>query len=145
MSNGGKPKRKKLSDRALIILRHIADRSVDGRLWLSGHSRGCDDHDEPSHTYLNIAGSGDGAILRSLVAAELLCRDPPKQDCSNQYQWLRVTPKGLELLEAQADRVGQIRAELYRVHRASDFASCKRNDYDEEELRELFPEMYDAR
>ena len=71
-----------------------------------------DDLDIPSMTYLNIAGSGDASILRSLVQAGLLKRDPPKTDCSNQYQWLLATPEGLVRLESESDRVATIRARL---------------------------------
>lgn len=136
-------KTRKLSDRALIVLQHIADRSQDGRKWLPGHARGCDDHDEPTGVYLNIGGSGDAAILRSLVAAELLERSPPKHDCTNQYNWLQATVDGRMLLAKEANRIETIRLKLVVEKRKYEHANTKGSgNYEETELRELYPEFY---
>lgn len=103
---------RRLSDRALIILQHIVDRSKNGHRWLSGNARGMDDYDKSSGIYLNINGSGDASILRGLVRLGLLERDAPKSDCSNQYQWLRATPTGIARVELESERVTMIRNHL---------------------------------
>jgi hypothetical protein len=100
---------RRLSDRALMILRHIADRSTGGTRWLPGGARGMDDYDKPSGTYLNICGSGDASILRALVRSGLLERNTPKSGCSTQYHWLLATPTGIARLEAEAERIAMIR------------------------------------
>jgi hypothetical protein len=103
---------RRLSDRALMILQHIADVSANGLKWLSGSARGMDDYDKPSGVWLNIGGSGDAAILRALVRSGLLRREAPESDYSNQYQWLASTPIGRQHLEVERDRVAEIRRSL---------------------------------
>lgn len=133
--------KKKLGDRALIVLQHIADRSQGGHKWLPGSSNGRADYDQASGRYLNIGGSGDAAILRSLVSNELLSREAPAFDSSNQYSWLVATDAGRKLLSEQADRVKAIQQRMYQDGRKLAWSAAKQR-HDEEYLREEFPEFY---
>jgi hypothetical protein len=96
----------KISDRALAILQHIADCSENGESWLpSIDTRYGHDYSRRSESYLNIAGSGDARILKSLGEKGLICK---RRDDCGPYHWLAATDTGLQLLAKQAERVDSI-------------------------------------
>lgn len=137
---------KKLSDRTLVILQHIADRSKGDRLWVPGSAAyGMNDYDAPTGCYLKIEGAGDAASIRGMLTRGLLAQKPPKNAMFGKYDYLFATPAGIEFLQTNAERVATIRADLKTERRRGEFEQEKRHllDADDaERLRKDYPEFY---
>jgi hypothetical protein len=138
---------KKINDRTLIILQHIADRSKDGRLWLPGGAAyGLNDYDAPTGCYLKIEGAGDAASIRGLLSKGFLAQKPPDNAMFGKYDYLFATEAGRVLLQANSEQVAAVRGKLQIERRRREYEQEKRNllDADDaERLRKDYPEFND--
>jgi hypothetical protein len=137
---------KKLNDRTLIILQHIADRSKGGRLWLPGSAAyGLNDYDAATGCYLRIEGAGDAASIRGLLTRGLLAQKPPDNAMFGKYDYLFATAAGCELLQANFEQVAAVRDKIKTERRRREYEQEKRNLLDEDDadrLRKDYPEFY---
>lgn len=112
----------RISDRALIILHHIAERSDDGRSWLPGHNVPFNDYVQSHNIYLNIEGAGDARIIKSLIDRGLVSRR--RTDCCGDYSWLFATDMGRLLVADQEERVERILDGMRKDQRLREKAMC---------------------
>lgn len=139
---------KKLNDRTLIILQHIADRSKDGRLWLPGGAAyGMNDYDAPTGCYLKIEGAGDAASIRGLLARGLLAQQPPDNAMFGKYDYLFATEAGRELLQANSEHISSVREIIKTERRRREYEQEKRHLLDQDDadrLRKDYPEFHET-
>lgn len=116
----------RISDRALVVLHHIAERSGNGMSWLPGHNVPFNDYVQSHNIYLNIEGAGDARIIKSLIDRGLVARR--RTDCCGDYSWLFATDTGLRLVQDQSERVEQILDGLRKDQKLRSKAMCYDTD-----------------
>lgn len=104
--------KKKLSERAILILMAIRDKCnwpVLDRHWIPGDLRGMSDRVEELSLYVNISGPGDAKILRSLKERGLIARPRPNDGSSewpSEY-YFDITEDGVVAIE-EAREAGRL-------------------------------------